>query len=146
LLRWPDGARQFIGRDGATVRVEPTLWRLKNQAGRLDGLVPSDRQVTMPHRDKATVPRPWASRRTRAAGWLLMDPLASVITGVTPVLAVLIVLATVAPLNGTITAALLVFGLILGVAVARFARARLLTRAAQQNSRRYSASPRPGGG
>ena len=68
------------------------------------------------------------------------------ITGVTAVLAVLIVLATVAPLNGTITAALLVFGLILGVAVARFARARLLTRAAQQNSRRYSASPRPGGG
>jgi hypothetical protein len=29
-----------------------------------------------------------------------------------------------------------VFGLIVGVAVARFARARLLTRAAQQNSRR----------
>jgi hypothetical protein len=76
LLQWPDGARQFIGRDGATVRVEPTLWRLKNQAGRLDGLVPSDRQITMPHRDKATVPRRWASRRTRAAGWLLMDPLA----------------------------------------------------------------------
>jgi hypothetical protein len=69
-----------------------------------------------------------------------------VITGVTAVLAVLIVLATVAPLNGTITAALLVFGLILGVAVARFARARLLIRAAQQNSRRYRASPRPGGG
>ena len=70
------------------------------------------------------------------AGWLLMDPLASAITGVSPVLAVLIVLATAAPLNGTITAALVVFGLIVGVAVARFARARLLTRAAQQNSRR----------
>jgi hypothetical protein len=90
----------------------------------------------MPYRDKATVPRPWTSRRTRVAGRLLMDPLASAITGVSPVLAVLIVLATVAPLNGTITAALLVFGLILGAAVARFARARLLTRAAQQNSRR----------
>jgi predicted Zn-dependent peptidase len=137
LLQWPDGARQFIGREGTTVRIEPTLWRLKNQAGRLDGLVPSDRQVTMPYRDKAAVPRPWTSRRTRAAGWLLMEPLASVITGVAPVLAVLIVLAIVAPLNGTITAALLVLGLILGVAVARFARARLLTRAAQQNSRRY---------
>jgi hypothetical protein len=108
--------------------------------------VASDRQVTMPCRDKAAVPRPWTSRRTRVAGWLLMDPLASAITGVSPVVAVLIVLATAAPLNGTITAALVVFGLIVGVAVARFARARLLTRAAQQNSRRYSASPRPGGG
>jgi zinc protease len=146
LLRWPDGARQFIGRDGATVRVEPTLWRLKNQAGQLDAMVPGDRQVTMPYRDKATAPRPWTSRRTRAAGWLLMEPLASVITGVAPVLAVLIVLAIVAPPDGTISAALLVFGLILGVAVARIARARLLTRAAQQNSRRYGASRRPGGG
>jgi predicted Zn-dependent peptidase len=137
LLQWPDGARQFIGRDGATVRVEPTLWRLKNQAGRLDAMVPSERQVTMPYRDKATVPRPWTSRRTRTAGWLLMGPLASVITGVVPVLAVLVVLAIVAPLDGTITATLLVFGLILGVAIARLARARLLTRAIQQNSRRY---------
>ena len=50
-----------------------------------------------------------------------------------------------APLNGTITAALLVFGLILGVAVARFARARLLTRAAQQNSQVLSEPP-PGRG
>ena len=137
LLQWPDGARQFIGRDGATVRVEPTLWRLKNHAGRLDAMVPGDRQVTMPYRDKATVPRPWTSRRTRAAGWLLVEPLASVLTGVAPVLAVLVVLAIAAPSDGTITGVLLVFGLILGVAIARLARARLLTRAAQQNSRRY---------
>ena len=137
LLRWPDGARQFIGRDGVTVRIEPALWRLEKHAGQLDEIVPADRQVTMPYRDKATVPRPWTSRRTRAAGWLLMEPLASVMTGVVPVLAVLIVLAIVAPSNGTITAVLLVFGLILGVAVTRLARARLLIRAAQQNSRRY---------
>jgi zinc protease len=137
LLQWPDGARQFIGRDGAAVRVEPALWRLKKQAGSLDGMVSGDRQVTMPYRDKATVPRPWTSRRTRAAGWLLMEPLASVLTGVGPVLAVLVVLAIVAPPDGTVTAALLVFGLTLGVAVARLARARLLIRAARQNSRRY---------
>jgi zinc protease len=101
LLQWPDGARQFIGRSGATVRIEPTLWRLKNQAGQLDAMVPGGRQVTMPYRDKATVPRPWTSRRTRVAGWLLLEPLAAVITGVARVLAVLVVLATVAPRNGT---------------------------------------------
>jgi zinc protease len=137
LLQWPDGARQFIGRDGASVRIEPALWRLKKQAGQLDAMVPGDRRVAMPHRDKATVPRPWTTRRTRAAGWLLVEPLASVVTGVVPVLAVLVVLAAVAPPDGTVTAALLVFGLALGVALARFARARLLTRAARQNSRTY---------
>jgi hypothetical protein len=61
-------------------------------------------------------------RRTRAAGWLLKEALTSVITGVAPVLVVLVVLAAVAPPDGAITAALLVFGLILGVSVARFAR------------------------
>jgi predicted Zn-dependent peptidase len=137
LLRWPDGARQFIGRDGVAIRVEPTLWRLKNQARQLDVMVPADRLVTMPHRDQATVPRPWTSRRTRVAGRLLMHPLSSAITGAAPVLAALVVLAIVAPPDATISAALLLFGLILGVSAARFARARLLTRAAQQNSRKY---------
>jgi zinc protease len=136
LLKWPDGARQFIGRDGTAIRIEPTLWRLKNQAGPLDVMVPADRLVTMPYRDKVTVPRPWTTRRARAAGWLLMHPLSAVITGTVPVLAVMVVLAIVAPPDGTITAALLVFGLILGVAAARFTRAGLLARAAQQNSRR----------
>jgi predicted Zn-dependent peptidase len=137
LLRWSDGARQFIGRDGAVIRVEPGLWRLKNQASRLDAMVPADRQVAMPYRDQATAPRPWTSRPTRAAGWLLMQPVPSVITGVVPVMAVLVVLAIVAPPDGTVTAALLVFGLALGVSAAQFARTRLLIRAAQQNSRRY---------
>jgi predicted Zn-dependent peptidase len=136
LLKWPDGARQFIGRDGAAIRVEPALWRLKDRAGVLDVTVPADRLVTMPYRDKATVPRPWTTRRTRAAGWLLMNPLPATVTGATPVVAVMAVLAIVAPPDGTVTAALLVFGLILGVAAARFGRARLLARAAQQNSRR----------
>ena len=90
LPQWPDGARQFIGRDGATIRVEPTLWRLKNQARQLDVMVPADRLVTMPYHP-----------------------------------------------DGTISAALLIFGLILGASAAQFARARLLTRAAQQNARRY---------
>jgi hypothetical protein len=53
------------------------------------------------------------------------------------VLVVLIVLAMVAPPDGTISAALLIFGLILGASAALFARARLLARAAQQNARRY---------
>jgi zinc protease len=138
LLQWPDGARQFIGRDGATIRVEPTLWRLKNQARQLDVMVPADRLVTMPYREQATLPRPWTSRPTRVAGWLLKRPVSCAITGVAPVLVVLIVLATVAhhP-DGTISAALLIFGLILGASAATFARARLLTRAAQQNARRY---------
>jgi zinc protease len=137
LLKWSDGGRQFIGRDGVTIRIEPALWRLKKQAGQLDAMVPADRLVTMPYRDKATVPRPWTSRRTRAVGWLLMEPLPALITGVAPVVAVLLVLAIVAPPDGTVTAALLVFGLILGVSAAWFARARLLIRAAQQNPRKY---------
>ena len=137
LLKWSDGGRQLIGRDGVTIRIEPALWRLKKQAGQLDAMVPADRLVTMPYRDQATVPRPWTSRRTRAAGWLLMEPVPSLITGVAPVMTVLVVLAIVAPPDGTATAALLVFGLILGVSAAWFARARLLIRAAQQNPRKY---------
>jgi zinc protease len=137
LLQWPDGARQFIGRDGATIRVEPALWRLKNEAGQLDAMVPADRLVTMPYRDRATLPRPWTSRLTRVAGWLLKGPVSSAVTGAAPVLVVLVVLAWVAPPDGTISAALLLFGLILGVAAARFARARLLIRTARQNARRY---------
>lgn len=99
-LWWPDGARQFIGRDGAAIHVEPTLWRLKHQARELDAIVPGDRQVTMPHRDTTAVPRPWTNRPTRVAGWLLREPLAAVLTGVVPVLAVLVVLAIVAPPTG----------------------------------------------
>ena len=137
LLQWPDGARQFIGRDGATIRVEPALWRLKNQAGQLDVMVPADRLVTMPYRDNATLPRPWTSRPSRVAGWLLKNPVSAAITGALPVLVVLVVLARVAPPDGTISAALLIFGLILGVSAAQFTRARLLMRAAQQNARRY---------
>jgi len=137
LLQWPDGGRQFIGRDGAAIRVEPTLWRLKNQARQLDVMVPADRRVTMPYRDRATLPRPWTSRPTRVAGWLLKGPVSAAITGAAPVLVVLVVLARVAPPDGTITAALLIFGLILGVSAARFARARILIRAARQNARRY---------
>jgi predicted Zn-dependent peptidase len=137
LLQWPDGARQFIGRDGATIRVEPTLWRLKNQARQLDVMVPADRLVTMPYRDRATLPRPWTSRPARVAGWLLKGPVSAAITGAAPVLIALVALARVAPPDGTISAALLIFGLILGVSAARFARARLLNRAARQNARRY---------
>jgi zinc protease len=137
LLQWPDGAREFIGRDGAAILIEPALWRLKNQARQLDALVPADRQVTMPYRDQAIVPRPWTSRPTRVAGWLLKQPVSAAITGAAPVLVVLIVLAMVAHPDGTISAVLLLFGLILGVSAAHFARARLLTRAAQQNARRY---------
>jgi hypothetical protein len=70
-------------------------------------------------------------------GWLLKGPVSSAVTGVAPVLSALIVLATVAHPDGTISAALLIFGLILGASAAQFARARLLTRAAQQNARRY---------
>lgn len=136
LLKWPDGGCQLIGRDGAAIRVEPTLWRIKDDAARLDRLVPAERLVTMPSRPTKDVPSPWTRKRTRVAGWLLMDPFAAALAGVIPVLVLLVLLTRLVPAGGGIAAALLFPALVAGCYAGRLARARLLLRAADHNARR----------
>ncbi|MCM0675214.1 insulinase family protein [Micromonospora phytophila] len=59
LLAWPDGARQLIGADAISMRIEPTLYDLHPGAIRvIDSQVPADRQVVMPARDPDRIPQP----------------------------------------------------------------------------------------
>ncbi|MFI6266184.1 M16 family metallopeptidase [Micromonospora sp. NPDC051006] len=59
MLAWPDGARQLIGADAITLRIEPTLFALHPDTVRtIDALVPPDRHVLMPARDPERVPQP----------------------------------------------------------------------------------------
>lgn len=131
LLTWPDGARQLIGRDATAIRIEPALWRLKEPARHLDSLVATDLTVTMPYRPGEEIPRPQTRRRTRAAGWIFLQPTVAVLVGLVPALALLILLARLAPKDGTIEGAILVPGLVAGICVGKIARSRLLMRAAQ---------------
>lgn len=135
LLKWPDGARELVGRDALTIRIEPALWRLTKHAGVIDSKVAADRQVTMPYRPKEQIPRPWTRRRTRVAGRILIEPVVAVLTGVVPVVAILILLAKLTPKGAGIGAAVLVPALLVGINAGRTARARLLMRAAKQNAR-----------
>ncbi|MEU1839441.1 insulinase family protein [Micromonospora chersina] len=64
-LRWPDGASTFIGADGISVAVEPTLYRVDDAAlAALDRAVPDVRTVPMPERSPDHIPRPEQSQRT----------------------------------------------------------------------------------
>ncbi|MEH0971724.1 insulinase family protein [Micromonospora sp. CPCC 205546] len=65
MLAWPDGARQLIGDDAISMRIEPTMFDLHPGAIRvIDSQVPADRQVVMPARDPDRIPQP----RAAAAG------------------------------------------------------------------------------
>lgn len=62
LLAWPDGARQLIGSDAISMRIEPTMFELHPGAIRvIDSQVPADRQVVMPARDPERIPQPRAA-------------------------------------------------------------------------------------
>jgi hypothetical protein len=133
LLKWADGGRQLIGRDGVIIRIEPTLWRLQNHGAQLEEKVRADRSVIMPYRPSETVPRPWTRRPARVAGWMLVDPTAASLTGTLPVVALFLVVVLLAPGAAGMGAAILVGPTIgLGIATAWRARARLLTRAAKR--------------
>lgn len=136
LLTWPDGGCQLISRDGAAVRIEPTLWRTRKAGLQIGATVPADRLVTMPSRPAKDVPRPWTRRRTRVAARILMEPLTAVLAGVIPVLALLVLLTRLVPAGGGIAAAILLPALVAGVYAGRMARVRLLLRAAAHNARR----------
>ncbi|MEH1011814.1 insulinase family protein [Micromonospora sp. CPCC 206060] len=59
LLCWPDGARQLIGADAISLRIEPTLFHLHPATlPMLDSQVPVDRRVTMPARPAERIPQP----------------------------------------------------------------------------------------
>ena len=70
-LDWPDGRRVFIGEDGISVTVEPTLFRLdaEGRAG-LDVRVAAARVIPRPARDRESIPQPEAAAEpvTRQAG------------------------------------------------------------------------------
>ncbi|GAA1372698.1 M16 family metallopeptidase [Catellatospora chokoriensis] len=69
MLTWPDGARRLIGDDGIVLHLEPAMWAAP--AAELavpDTAVDPSRQVPMPPRDPATIPRPGAGRADAGAG------------------------------------------------------------------------------
>ena len=132
LLTWPDGGRRIIGRDGVTIRIEPTLWRMKKLLTQVDAMVPAGRLVVLPARAAQEVPRPWTRRRTRVAARMLVNPAAAALVGVVAVLALLILLTKLVPGSGIIAGAIVFPALIIGAAAGRHARVRLLRRAASQ--------------
>jgi len=68
LLAWPDGARQLIGDDAISLRIEPTMLDLHPAAVQvIDGQVPPDRQVLMPARPPERIPQPEAAHHQRSA-------------------------------------------------------------------------------
>ena len=78
LLAAPDGARELIGRDGLSVAIEPTLWRLPPDAiSRIEEAVPGDRHVRTPYREPEKIPRPGTAAWMRLAGRMVRHPLAA---------------------------------------------------------------------
>ncbi|MGC9665563.1 M16 family metallopeptidase [Planosporangium sp. 12N6] len=64
-LAWPDGARQLIGYDGMSLRIEPTLYAVTPAAlAPIDAAVPASVTVPMPARRPDAIPQP----DTRQAG------------------------------------------------------------------------------
>ena len=57
VLALPDGARQLIGDDGISVRIEPTLYRDGRRIA-IDERIPPGVRVDLPARDPAEIPRP----------------------------------------------------------------------------------------
>ena len=137
LLRWLDGGRQVIGRDGVVIRIEPTIWRLKDEAAQLEERVGAGHCATMPYRPSEGLPRPWTRRSTRIAGWLLAGQTAAFLTGTLSVAALFLLVVLLAPSSVGFGAAILVWPMMgLGIANARLARVRLLRRAAKRNAQR----------
>lgn len=70
MLRWADGGRALIARDGAVLTIEPTMWaRGAHLVALLDERISADRQINLPAREPANIPRParryrWWSRLT----------------------------------------------------------------------------------
>ncbi|GAA1844285.1 hypothetical protein GCM10009687_07320 [Asanoa iriomotensis] len=58
-MAWPDGARQLIGLDSISVRIEPTLYPIgPDVIARVDAGVPPGRLVWQPPREPSAIPQP----------------------------------------------------------------------------------------
>jgi hypothetical protein len=66
MLRYPDGGRCLIRKDGYQLTVEPSLWRGGAAAvASLDAVLPATVQVGLPARNAAEIPRPRVDQRQR---------------------------------------------------------------------------------
>ncbi|QGN49171.1 insulinase family protein [Micromonospora sp. WMMC415] len=79
-LRWPDGASVFLGLDGITVSVEPTLYRVDAlDLAALERDVPEGLTVTMPERSPDQIPQPerrgLARRPVRKTEFMILAPI-----------------------------------------------------------------------
>lgn len=57
VLAFPDGARQLVGADGITVRIEPTLYRDGVRIA-IDDRIPQGVRVDLPAREPSEIPTP----------------------------------------------------------------------------------------
>jgi hypothetical protein len=58
-LAWPDGARQLIGYDGMSLRIEPTMYVVDPAAlATVDAAIPASAVVPMPARRPDAIPQP----------------------------------------------------------------------------------------
>ncbi|GIF69469.1 hypothetical protein Ais01nite_75040 [Asanoa ishikariensis] len=101
---WPDGARELVGLDGISVRVEPTLFPLPaEQLARIEANLPLDKLVRMPARDPGAIPRatplaPSLPQRPQATARVVFLTVIASIMGVLTLLCAG-VLATADPAN-----------------------------------------------
>ena len=59
LLRWADGGRALVTRDGAVLPIEPTMWaRGAKLSALVDERIPAARHISLPAREPASIPRP----------------------------------------------------------------------------------------
>jgi hypothetical protein len=66
-LRWPDGKRLLVGRDGFNVTVEPTLWAIDEAAlEHIDSQVDPWLVIPMPAREPTEIPQPDLHKSTLA--------------------------------------------------------------------------------
>jgi hypothetical protein len=121
-LRWPDGASTFIGTDGVSVAVEPTLYRVDDAAlAALDRAVPEGRTVPMPARDPDHIPQPEQNGRSAPPARKVEFGILAVLTAV--VLAGFVAMASAwRPEDGALSERLLLLLMVLsGLGVIRVA-------------------------
>ncbi|KGN32682.1 hypothetical protein N802_16955 [Knoellia sinensis KCTC 19936] len=114
VFQYPDGAREVIGADGWSVRVEPTLWRGGEAAAReAEALVEPDRRLVVPSREPERVPRPLGAWETTKTVWRQLRENVRFMVALNVVFAVLAIW-------------LLVAGVVVGAAIMAFFAARNL--------------------
>jgi hypothetical protein len=133
LLASPDGGRQLIGRDGLSVTVEPTLWRLPSDAmSRIEAAVPRDRHVRGPYRETGKIPRPGTTARMRMAGRMIKHPAAATVITLIFVIGVPFLVGQFSKVAGLTVGGILTLSVLTSLAVMRELRMRLWVAAAKR--------------